>query len=58
MDVPLATTHALRNAINTGKSIPREVLEQFDIPVVASVLKLYLLELPGKYTLLACNEQR
>ncbi|KAL8852407.1 MAG: hypothetical protein Q9221_002713 [Calogaya cf. arnoldii] len=46
VDVPLAATHHLRNTINTGKAIPREVLERYEIPIVASVLKLYLLELP------------
>ena len=48
IDVPLAATHHLRNQLNhntTGK-IPREVLERYEIPIVASVLKLYLLELP------------
>ena len=47
VDVPLAATHHLRKAINTGKAIPREVLERYEIPIVASALKLYLLELPG-----------
>ncbi len=47
VDVPLAATHHLRNAINTGKAIPHEVLERYEIPIVASALKLYLLELPG-----------
>lgn len=46
VDVPLAATHHLRNAINTGKAIPHEVLERYEIPIVASALKLYLLELP------------
>lgn len=46
VDVPLAATHHLRAAINTGKSIPHEILEKYEVPVVASVLKLYLLELP------------
>ncbi|KAL8781138.1 MAG: hypothetical protein Q9213_006138 [Squamulea squamosa] len=46
VDVPLAATHHLRNSINTGKAIPREVLERYEIPIVASALKLYLLELP------------
>ncbi|TKA62569.1 hypothetical protein B0A49_09911 [Cryomyces minteri] len=46
VDVPLAATHHLRNAINTGKAIPREVLEKYEVPIVASALKLYLLELP------------
>ena len=49
VDVPLAATHHLRNTINTGKAIPREVLERYEIPIVASVLKLYLLELPGMF---------
>lgn len=48
VDVPLAATHHLRNAINNGKAIPKEVLERYEIPIVASVLKLYLIELPGK----------
>ncbi|KAI9789649.1 MAG: hypothetical protein M1835_001505 [Candelina submexicana] len=46
VDVPLAATHHLRNAINTGKAIPRDLLERYEIPIVASALKLYLLELP------------
>jgi hypothetical protein len=46
VDVPLAATHRLRAQINDGKPIGREVLEQYEIPIVASVLKLYLLELP------------
>lgn len=50
VDVPLAATHQLRNAINNGKAVPHELLEQYEIPVVASVLKLYLLELPGTHT--------
>ncbi|KAL1591589.1 Rho-GTPase-activating protein 8 [Paraconiothyrium brasiliense] len=46
VDVPLAQTHNLRASINTGKNFPQEVLEKYDIPIVANVLKLYLLELP------------
>ncbi|KAL9603379.1 MAG: hypothetical protein Q9219_001241 [cf. Caloplaca sp. 3 TL-2023] len=46
VDVPLAATHHLRNSINTGKAVPREILERYEIPIVASALKLYLLELP------------
>ncbi|KAI9841459.1 MAG: hypothetical protein M1837_000677 [Sclerophora amabilis] len=46
IDVPLAATHHLRNAINNAKAIPREILERYEVPIVASVLKLYLLELP------------
>jgi hypothetical protein len=52
VDVPLAQTHNLRAAINTGKRFSDEVLEKYDIPIVASVLKLYLLELPGEYSCL------
>jgi hypothetical protein len=51
IDVPLAATHHLRNNINNGATIPRDVLERYEIPIVASVLKLYLLELPGKFAL-------
>ncbi|KAF3222278.1 hypothetical protein TWF106_005689 [Orbilia oligospora] len=46
VDVPLKATHHLRNVINNGKAIPRDVLEKYDMPIVASALKLYLLELP------------
>ncbi|KAJ5247318.1 hypothetical protein N7468_002301 [Penicillium chermesinum] len=42
----LAQTHELRNALNNSKVDYSEVLPQFEIPIVASVLKLYLLELP------------
>lgn len=45
VDVPLAQTHKLRNKIN-GKNYSQEVLAEFDIPTVASLLKIYLLELP------------
>lgn len=54
VDVPLAATHHLRQAINTGKAIPREVLDRYEIPIVASALKLYLLELPGT-SLIRCK---
>lgn len=47
---PLATTHQLRSALNNSKVDYREVLPKFEIPIVASVLKLYLLELPGSFT--------
>ena len=46
VDVPLPATHHLRNQINTGKPIEMDLLEKYEIPIVASVLKLYLLELP------------
>ena len=48
VDVPLAATHHLRNAINQGGPITTELMDRYEIPIVASVLKLYLLELPGK----------
>ncbi|KAI9744308.1 MAG: hypothetical protein M1818_002460 [Claussenomyces sp. TS43310] len=46
VDVPLPVTHRLRAEINNGKPVSSEVLERYEIPIVASVLKLYLLELP------------
>ncbi|KAI5461089.1 hypothetical protein BGZ63DRAFT_356254 [Mariannaea sp. PMI_226] len=46
VDVPLAQTHRLRAKVNDGKLISPEVFEEFDIPTVASLLKVYLLELP------------
>lgn len=48
VDVPLNQIHKLRAKINDGKPIPADVFDEFDIPTVASLLKLYLLELPGK----------
>ncbi|KAK2858470.1 hypothetical protein FQN49_004697, partial [Arthroderma sp. PD_2] len=56
-DVPLAETHKLRARLNKGRSGPvvkvddeveaiGEKLKEFEMPVVASVLRLYLLELP------------
>ncbi|KAH8698293.1 RhoGAP and Fes/CIP4 domain protein [Talaromyces proteolyticus] len=45
-DVPLAATHHLRQALNTSTGDQRSILEKYEIPIVASVLKLYLLELP------------
>jgi hypothetical protein len=44
---PLTQTHQLRNTLNNSKVDYREVLPKFEIPIVASALKLYLLELPG-----------
>ncbi|KAJ0381626.1 hypothetical protein COL26b_000304 [Colletotrichum chrysophilum] len=46
VDVPLNQIHKLRAKINDGKPIPADVFDEFDIPTVASLLKLYLLELP------------
>ncbi len=48
VDVPLHQSHRARELLNTGKPFSIETLEPFDIPIIASVLKLYLLELPGK----------
>lgn len=49
MDVSLRDTHQFRNEINNGKAISREVMGKYDMPIIASTLKLYLLELPGVY---------
>ncbi|RFU36142.1 hypothetical protein B7463_g209, partial [Scytalidium lignicola] len=46
VDVPLASTHKVREILNTGQPFSTEILEPFDIPIIASALKLYLLELP------------
>jgi RhoGAP domain len=46
VDVPLAASHHLRELINDGNPVSHEVLEKYEIPIVASVLKLYFLELP------------
>ncbi|KAK6442358.1 Rho-GTPase-activating protein 8 [Oleoguttula sp. CCFEE 5521] len=46
VDVPLAAIHHLRNQLNTGKPVPPGLLEKYEIPIVAAVLKLYFLELP------------
>jgi hypothetical protein len=48
VDVPLAQTHKLRARVNNGKDFSPDALHEFDVPTVASLLKLYLLELPGK----------
>ncbi|KAJ5312243.1 hypothetical protein N7508_003073 [Penicillium antarcticum] len=45
-DVGLDKTHKLRAILNNSKADYKEVLPQFQIPVIASVLRLYLLELP------------
>ncbi|OQE94226.1 hypothetical protein PENNAL_c0004G11458 [Penicillium nalgiovense] len=45
-EVDLSTTHKLRQVLNNSKADYAEVLPQFQIPVIASVLRLYLLELP------------
>ncbi|WEW60065.1 Rho-GTPase-activating protein 8 [Emydomyces testavorans] len=45
-EVPLKAVHQLRSALNDGQPVSLELLDRYEIPVVASVLKLYLLELP------------
>ncbi|KAI0547323.1 hypothetical protein F4679DRAFT_372525 [Xylaria curta] len=45
-DVQLPLVHKLRAKVNNGKPFTPEVLAEFDIPTVAHLLKLYLLELP------------
>ncbi|KAK4137541.1 hypothetical protein BT67DRAFT_370958 [Trichocladium antarcticum] len=45
-EVPLAQTHKLRAKVNNGKTPAMETFAEFDIPTVASLLKLYLHELP------------
>jgi hypothetical protein len=47
VEVPLHQTHRVRAVLNTGKAFSLDALEPFEIPIIASVLKLYLLELPG-----------
>lgn len=46
IEVPLHIVHKLRNKVNHGKTFSPEVLAEFDIPTIASLLKLYLRELP------------
>ncbi|KAI0201309.1 hypothetical protein F4808DRAFT_133897 [Astrocystis sublimbata] len=45
-DVQLPQVHQLRAKVNNGKPFTPEVLAEYDIPTVAHLLKLYLLELP------------
>ncbi|KAI5358627.1 putative Rho GTPase activation protein [Septoria linicola] len=46
VDVPLGATHHLRNQINNGGPVSQATLEKYEVPIVAALLKLYLLELP------------
>jgi hypothetical protein len=50
--VPLENTYIIRNTLNTGHPITLYILEPFHLSELASVLKLYLLELPGIFYLL------
>ncbi|KXJ93158.1 hypothetical protein Micbo1qcDRAFT_161105 [Microdochium bolleyi] len=45
-EVPLAQVHRLRNRVNNGRAFTMDVFNDFDVPTVANLLKLYLLELP------------
>ena len=46
-NVSLPKTHELRAKLNNGQAPDPEVLKPYEPAVIASVLKLYLLELPG-----------
>lgn len=52
VDVPLKQVHTLRAQVNNGKIFDPDILTKFDVPTVAALLKLYLLELPGEMDLL------
>ncbi|KAI0167080.1 hypothetical protein GGR52DRAFT_556815 [Hypoxylon sp. FL1284] len=45
-DVQLPQVHKLRGKINNGKTFSPEAFAEFDVPTVAHLLRLYLLELP------------
>ncbi|KAI1391172.1 uncharacterized protein F4822DRAFT_176731 [Hypoxylon trugodes] len=45
-EVQLPQVHKLRAKVNNGKPFTPEALQDFDVPTVAHLLKLYLLELP------------
>jgi hypothetical protein len=47
VEVPLHQTHRLRDVLNAANAPSHDSLEPFEIPIIASVLKIYLLELPG-----------
>ncbi|KAJ2727305.1 Rho-GTPase-activating protein 8 [Coemansia sp. D1744] len=44
--VLLRNIHELRNSVNRGPRVTLSMLREYDLPVVANVLMLYLLELP------------
>jgi hypothetical protein len=46
-DVQLPQVHKLRTKLNNGKPFTPDALTEFDVPTIAHLLKLYLLELPG-----------
>ncbi|KAI1462188.1 hypothetical protein F4805DRAFT_452720 [Annulohypoxylon moriforme] len=45
-EVQLPQVHKLRAKVNNGKPFTTDELSEFDVPTVAHLLKLYLLELP------------
>lgn len=51
-EVQLPQVHKLRTKVNNGKPFTTDELSEFDVPTVAYLLKLYLLELPGMYFLI------
>ena len=47
-EVPLSGVHRLREALNAvppGKDIPADLVAKYDAPVIASTIKLWVLEL-------------
>jgi len=53
-NVSLPKTHELRAKLNNGQPPDPEILKSYEPAVIASVLKLYLLELPGSSLLSKC----
>ncbi|KAI6090862.1 hypothetical protein F4821DRAFT_228032 [Hypoxylon rubiginosum] len=52
-EVQLPQVHKLRSRVNNGKPFSPEAFSDFDVPTVAHLLKLYLLELPD--SLVSCH---
>jgi hypothetical protein len=53
-EVPLASVHHLRESLNgvgPDQPIPKELLAKYDAPVIASAVKLWVLELDPPLTL-------
>lgn len=46
-ETPLSAQHALRAALSDPNTLDPALVEKFDLPVVAAVTKLWLLELDG-----------
>jgi hypothetical protein len=52
--VPLSSAHHLREALNgvdPDQPIPKELLSKYDAPVIASAIRLWVLELDPPLTL-------